>query len=65
VKGIRRDQWGYRAYVKIGSVQRGRVIQREKRFPPDTPTKKMQDWRDETKVALRALIPHPVQPGSL
>jgi site-specific recombinase XerD len=49
MKGIKRDRYGFRAYVKIGTLQR------EKRFKPDTPIKKMQDWRDETKVALRKL----------
>ncbi len=49
MKGIRRDKYGFRAYVKVGSLQR------EKRFPPDTLTKKMQDWRDECRVALRKI----------
>lgn len=48
MKGIRRDRYGYRAYVKVGAEQR------EKRFPFDTPAKTMQAWRDETRVALRA-----------
>jgi len=47
MKGIRRDRYGYRAYVKV------RGFQRERRFPFDTPGKKMQAWRDETRVALR------------
>lgn len=51
VKGIRRDRYGFRAYVKVGAVQR------EKRFPADTLTKTMQNWRDDTKVALRKITP--------
>jgi len=47
MKGIRRDRYGYRAYVKV------RGFQRERRFPFDTPATKMQAWRDETRVALR------------
>ena len=47
--GIRRDQYGYRAYVKVGAEQR------TKRFPPNAKTKTMQAWRDEAKVALRKL----------
>jgi integrase len=54
MKGIRRDQYGFRAYVKVGNLQR------EKRYPPDTLLKKMQDWRDETRVALRKI---PQTPG--
>jgi integrase len=47
--GIRRDRYGFRAYVKVGALQR------EKRFPPETSLKTMQAWRDECRVALRAL----------
>jgi integrase len=47
--GIRRDRYGWRAYVKVGPHQR------EKRYPPDTTIKTMQDWRDECRVALRKL----------
>ena len=59
MKGIRRDRYGWRAYVKVGGRQR------EKRFPPNAIPKKMQDWRAEVRVALRALQPTPAQPGSL
>lgn len=52
MKGIRRDRYGFRAYVKIGQLQK------EKRFKPDTTTAKMQAWRDEARVALRK-IPQP------
>jgi integrase len=48
VKGIRRDRYGFRAYVKVGDIQR------EKRFKPETPIKTIQAWRDEERVALRA-----------
>lgn len=59
MKGIRRDQYGLRAYVKVGNQQR------EKRFASDTSLKTIQNWRDETRVALRALKAKPAQPGSL
>jgi integrase len=45
--GIRRDEYGYRAYVKVSGRQR------ERRFPPETTLKTMQAWRDEARVALR------------
>jgi integrase len=51
MRGIRRDQYGFRVYVKVGPHQR------EKRYPPDTDPKTMQNWRDEVKVALRKLVP--------
>lgn len=47
--GIKRDRYGFRAYVKVGKLQR------EKRYPPDTSFKIMQAWRDECRVALRKL----------
>lgn len=60
MKGIVRDRYGFRAYVKVGNIQR------EKRYPPDTPAKTMQDWRDETRVSLRGLTQHGAAPaGSL
>lgn len=52
-RGIRRDRYGYRVYVKVGGQQR------EKRFPPDTSLKVMQAWRDEVRVALRAVVHRP------
>lgn len=58
MKGIRRDRYGFRAYVKVGTHQR------EKRYPADTAAKVMQDWRDETRVALRALKPSADAPGT-
>lgn len=51
MKGIRRDQYGFRAYVKVGDTQK------EKRYPADTKASTMQAWRDETKVALRKRTP--------
>jgi predicted polyphosphate/ATP-dependent NAD kinase len=59
MKGIRRDRYGFRAYVKVGTQQR------EKRFKPDTSAQTMKEWRDDTRVALRALKKLPAQPGSL
>jgi hypothetical protein len=59
MKGIRRDRYGFRVYVKVGTQQR------EKRYPPDASVKTMQNWRDEAKVALRKLKPKPAQAGSL
>ena len=59
MKGIRRDQWGFRAYVKVGPLQR------EKRFKPDATTKQMQAWRDECRVALRKLHPETAPAGTL
>jgi integrase len=46
VKGVRSDKYGFRAYVKVGTIQR------EKRFPPGTPAKDMQDWRRRTWAEL-------------
>lgn len=56
--GIRRDRYGFRAYVKI------RDIQREKRFPADTSAKTMQAWRDEARVALRKVRPQESDRGT-
>jgi integrase/recombinase XerC len=57
--GIIRDKWGYRAYVKVGKLQR------EKRYKPDTSLKTMQAWRDECRVALRKLRPEAGAAGTL
>jgi integrase len=46
MKGVREDKYGFRAYVKVGSIQR------EKRFPPGTAAKDMQDWRRRTWAEL-------------
>jgi hypothetical protein len=59
VKGIIKSRRGYRAFVKVGTVQR------EKRYPADTKLSTMTAWRDETRVALRKKQPAPAQPGSL
>lgn len=48
-EGLKRDRYGWRAYVKVGRLQR------EKRYPPDTLVKTMQAWRDEARVALRKI----------
>jgi hypothetical protein len=58
-RGIRRDRYGWRAYVKVGTLQR------EKRYPPDTPVSTMKRWRDDTRAALRARQPRRAGPGSL
>ncbi len=47
MKGVRRDKYGLRAYVKVGGIQR------ERRFPFDTSAEKLKAWRDETRAALR------------
>lgn len=57
--GVSRDRYGLRAYVKVGKAQR------EKRFKPETPLKKIQEWRDETRVALRALPKAPAAKGTV
>lgn len=50
-KGISRDKYGFRCYVKVG------LQQREKRFTFETPIREMQRWRDEVRVALRVAQP--------
>jgi integrase len=47
--GVYRDRYGLRSTVKVGTIQR------EKRWKPDTPIKKLTDWQDETRVALRKI----------
>ena len=59
MKGIRRDKWGWRAYVSVGTIQR------EKRYKPDASIKTMQAWRDETRVALRKLQPETGPAGTM
>lgn len=53
MKGIRRDKYGIRAYVKVGDIQR------ERRYAADTAIKTIQNWRDETRVALRKITKAP------
>lgn len=53
MKGVRRDRYGLRAYVKV------RDVQKEKRYPFDTPAATIKRWREETRVALRKLKPSP------
>ena len=45
--GIKEDQYGIRANVKVGQRQKG------KRFKRGTPLKTITDWQDRTRVALR------------
>lgn len=59
MKGIIHSRSGFRAYVKVGAIQR------EKRYPAETSLKTMAAWRDETRVALRKRLPSPAQSGSL
>lgn len=47
-EGIREDCFGVRAYVKIGKRQK------EKRFKRGTKLSTIQNWQEETRVALRA-----------
>ena len=52
--GIKEDQYGIRANVKVGG--RPKV----KRFKRGTPLKTITDWQDRTRVALReGTIPQP------
>jgi Meiotically Up-regulated Gene 113 (MUG113) protein len=46
-RGIRKDRYGYEAYVKAGGQP-----QRTRRFPPDTSLPTMRRWRAEVRVAL-------------
>lgn len=45
-RGLFRDQWGIAAIVKVGKVQR------EQRFPLDTPDDELKAWQAETRAAL-------------
>lgn len=54
-KGFIRDRYGIRAYVKVGRQQRA------KRFTHETPVRVIQNWRDETRVALRIAQPQSVR----
>jgi site-specific recombinase XerD len=54
MKGIRRDRYGFRVYVKVGGVQR------EQRFKPDATIEAMKNWQDECRLALRKLPSAPV-----
>lgn len=59
--GIKRDRYGFRAYVKVGGVQR------EKRYKHDAKPETMQRWREEQASALRVAQSHasPDDPGTL
>jgi hypothetical protein len=59
LRGIIKSGGGFRAFVKVGNIQR------EKRFPAETSLKVMQNWRDETRLALRKTKAMPAQAGSL
>lgn len=48
--GHKRDKYGWRAFVKVGAIQR------EKRFPADSTFDTRERWRDECRVALRKIV---------
>ena len=50
--GIKEDQYGVRAYVKVGTGDQAR--QKEKRFPRGTPVREIQRWQESMRPALRA-----------
>lgn len=49
--GHTRDRYGWRVYVKVGRRQK------EKRFPADTPFRTRENWRLDTRAALRSTTP--------
>lgn len=63
VKGWARDRYGIRAYVKVGTGKN--AIQREKRFPFTAKPKTIENWREETRVALRHGLPTPAPTDAL
>lgn len=58
MKGVKRDRYGLRAYVKVGTIQR------EKRFPRDHDLNKIKDWQAETRANLRKLPQAPARVGT-
>lgn len=50
-KGIYRDAYGLSATVKVGTGST--ALQREKRFPFDTPFKDLREWQDDMRADLR------------
>jgi integrase len=58
-QGIYEDASGLAATVSVGSGKD--KLQREKRFPAGTGLKKMKDWQDETRVALRHALKAPAR----
>ena len=48
-EGVYKDRWGLACTVKVGGVQR------ELRFPPDTPLRTIRAHRDALRVSLRTL----------
>lgn len=63
MKGIRRTPYGWRAYVSVGTGTN--AIQRHKRFKASSTQKQMQDWRAETRVALKKIRPSTPEAGTL
>jgi len=54
-EGIWKDEFGIAVQVSVGSGKN--KLQREARYPFDTKVKVMTDWQDETRGALRKLLP--------
>lgn len=50
-KGIYRDVYGLSVTVKVGSGSA--ALQREKRYPFDTPFKELREWQDDMRADLR------------
>jgi len=61
--GIYRDGSGIAATVKVGSG--AHAVQREKRYPPDTPLKTIQTWQRDTAAALNPGAGGRVKRGTL
>lgn len=59
VRGVSRDARKLRVYVKVGKHQR------EKRFDFGTKNRTINDWREETRRALRNLPPDTAPDGTL
>jgi site-specific recombinase XerD len=56
-KGIYRDAYGMSATVKVGSGDQ--ALQREKRYPFETPLKDLKEWQEAMRAELRALQRRP------
>jgi integrase len=54
--GIWKDEFGFAVQVSVGTSGKSKQ-QRENRYPFETKLKTMTDWQDETRVALRKLLP--------
>jgi integrase len=57
-EGIKEDRYGIKAYVAVGTKPNRR--QKTHRFKRGTPIKKITDWQDRTRIALRdGVVPTP------